>query len=180
MSGRAGWVELGCIGAPFGLAGWVHVTPYTDPPEALLKYRDWRLRSATGAEMQVAVAEARAHGARLVARLTNVEDRDAAAKLAGAVIEVEREALPALRARQFYRADLLGLEVRNTEGRVLGTVAYFVDAPAGTVMVVQERQGEGPRGGAVREHWVLADPTHLLQVDLTAGRVRVDWPAELD
>ncbi len=180
MSGHAGWVELGRIGAPFGLAGWVHVTPYTDPPEALLQYRDWRLRSASGAEMQVVVAEARAHGARLVARLTNVEDRDAAAKLAGAVIEVEREALPALRARQFYRADLLGLEVHNTEGRVLGTVAYFVDAPAGTVMVVQERQGEGPRGGAVREHWVLADPTHLLQVDLTAGRVRVDWPAELD
>ena len=178
MSQRAGWIELGRIGAPFGLAGWVHVSSYTDPPEALLNYRAWRLRT-TGAETRVAtVAEARAHGARLVARLTDVEDRDAAAKLTGARIEVEREALPALPARQFYRADLIGLEVHNTEGRVLGTVAHFVDAPAGTVMVVQERRGEGR--GAVREHWVLADPTHLVQVDLSAGRVRVDWPAEFD
>jgi 16S rRNA processing protein RimM len=173
-------VELGRIGAPFGLAGWVHVASYTDPPAALLKYRPWRLR-ATGAEIRVAtVAEARAHGAGLVARLTNVEDRNAAAQLTGAVIEVEREALPALRARQFYRADLIGLEVHNTDGRVLGTVAYFVDAPAGTVMVVQERPGAQSGSGAVREHWVLADPTHLVHVDLTAGRVRVDWPAELD
>ncbi len=155
------------------------MSSYTDPPEALLKYRPWRLRSRAETRT-VTVAEARAHGARLVVRLTNVEDRDAAARLAGALIEVERAALPALGARQFYRADLIGLEVYNTEGRVLGTVAYFVDGPAGAVMVVQERCGEGAHGGALREHWVLADPTHLVEVELNAGRVRVDWPAEFD
>ncbi len=180
MSRPAGWVELGRIGAPFGLAGWVHVWSYTDPPEALLQYHPWCLRAPGGETQVVTVAEARAHGAQLVARFTDVEDRDAAAKLAGALIEVEREALPALPARQFYRVDLIGLEVHNTDGRVLGTVAYFVDAPAGAVMVVQERHGAGPGGGPVREHWVLADSTHLVQVDLTAGRVWVDWPAELD
>ena len=172
-------MELGRIGAPFGLAGWVHVSSYTDPPESLLKYRFWQVRCGTETRA-VTVAEARAHGARLVVRLRDVEDRDAAARLAGALIEVERAALPALGARQFYRADLLGLEVYNTEGRVLGTVAYFVDGPAGAVMVVQERRGEGAHGGAMREHWVLADPTHLVEVDLSAGRVRVDWPAEFD
>jgi hypothetical protein len=29
-----------------------------------------------------------------------------------------------------------------------------------------------------REHWVLAIPKHLRKVDLAAGLVLVDWPAE--
>ncbi len=36
--------ELGRIGAPFGVKGWLHVDSYTDPPEALLEYREWALR----------------------------------------------------------------------------------------------------------------------------------------
>jgi ribosomal 30S subunit maturation factor RimM len=29
-----------------------------------------------------------------------------------------------------------------------------------------------------REHWVPAAPRHLLRVDLAAGVIEVDWPAE--
>ncbi len=60
-------------------------------------------------------------------------------------------------------------------------MAYFVDAPAGAVMVVEDRGEPQATGapGTKREHWVLADPTHLLEVDLAARRVLVDWPAEL-
>ena len=181
MSPEAGWIELGRIGAPFGLAGWVHVSSYTDPPEALLEHRAWRLRRAAGPPQVVTLAEGRAHGGHVVARLEGITDRDAAAVLTGAAVEVERSELPAPQARQYYRSDLIGFRVSNTEGRSLGTVAYFVDAPTGAVMVVQERGGEPARpSGAGREYWVLADPTHLLEVDLTAGRVLVDWPAELD
>ncbi len=31
-----------------------------------------------------------------------------------------------------------------------------------------------------REHWVLAVPRHLKRVDLAAGAILVDWPAELE
>lgn len=173
MSRAPRWVELGRIGAPFGLAGWVHVSSYTDPPEGLARYRAWRLRRAACNSQAVTVVESRVQGKHLVVRLAGIEDRDAAAGLRGAAIEVERSQLPRLAARQYYRADLIGLAVHNTEGRVLGTVAYFVDAPAGAVMVVRDR-------GAAREHWVPADPTHLIEVDLGGGRVRVDWPAVLE
>lgn len=176
MNARSPWVELGRIGAPFGLAGWVHVASYTDPPEALLEYREWRLARDSGEARSLRLEQGRAHGKGLVARLEGIEDRDAAAGLTGALIEIERSALPQPGERQYYRADLIGCEVVNTEGGRLGTVSYFVDAPAGAVMVVEERDGESP----AREHWVLADPTHLLEVDLAAGRVLVDWPAALE
>ncbi len=163
-------VELGRIGAPFGLNGWMHVASYTDPPEALLGFPLWELSRAGATLGARRLIEGRRQGRHLVARLEGIEDRDAAASLTGVSVEVERAALPPAGEREYYRADLIGLDVCNVEGCSLGKVAYFVDAPAGAVMVVAQ-------GGT--EHWVLADPTHLLQVDLDAGRVLVDWPAQL-
>ncbi len=166
------WIELGRVGAPFGIKGWVHVESHTDPPEGLLGYREWVLRLATGERLVRGVLEGRSHGAGLVAHLAGVDERGAAALLAGAWIEVERATLPQLPARQYYRADLQGLRVRNLEGAELGRVIQFVEAPAGAVMVTREAGG--------REHWVLAAPPYLRRVDLAAGEVLVDWPAELE
>ena len=176
------WVELGRIGAPFGLAGSLHVSSYTDPPEALLEYEEWALRPEGGERKTLRVVEGHLHGERLVVRLEGVESREAAALLTGAWVEVERSDLPPTGDREYYRADLVGLEVENLEGIGLGRVAYFIDAPAGAVMVVQDRgdAAEGARGASRGEHWILADPAHLRRVDLAAGRILVDWPAELE
>ena len=166
------WVELGRVGAPFGVRGWMHVDSYTDPPEGLLEYPQWVLRSASGERLTRRVAEGRPQGDRLVARLDGIEDRDAASALTGAVIEVQRAQLPPPGKRQHYRADLIGLAVRNLEGAELGHVAQFVDAPTGPVMVVKDAAG--------KEHWVLATPQHLRKVELEAGLIQVDWPLETD
>jgi len=166
------WIELGRVGAPFGIKGWVHVESHTDPPDGLLEYRDWFLRLISGERLARRVLEGRQHGEGLVAHFEGVDDRGAAAALTGAVIEVDRAALPRLPDREYYRADLLGLRVRNIEGAELGTVSHFVDAPAGVVMVTRDAGGG--------EHWVLAAPPHLRRVDLTAGEIVVDWPAELE
>jgi 16S rRNA processing protein RimM len=163
-----GWIELGRIGAPWGVKGWVHIETYTDPPEGLLRYRQWVLRLGTGERVTRRLAEGQPHSGRLVARLEGIEDRDRAAALTGAVIEVDRAELPPTGDREYYRADLIGLKVTNLESVGLGSVGYFVDTPTGPMMVVQ---GE-------REYWVLATPKHLRKVDLPAGLILVDWPAE--
>ena len=168
-----GWLEMGRIGSPYGIKGWVHVQSFTDPPVKLLKYRSWSLTSGTtSAAAEMAVAEGRAQGAGLVARLEGIEDRDRAATLQGAVIRVARSALPKLRKREFYQADLVGLSVANVEGAALGRVAHFVETPGGTAMVV--------KGATGHEHWVPATREHLVKVDLAAGHVVVDWPAALE
>ena len=73
------WLELGRIGSPFGVKGWVHVESYTDPPEQLLEYREWTAAGTRAASRDRAPAGGRrgAHGkAQLVARLEGIEDRD--------------------------------------------------------------------------------------------------------
>ena len=176
------WVVLGRIGAPFGLAGWVHVASFTDPPGALLEYGEWALRRPEGERRLHRLVEGHVQGERLVARLEGVASREGAALLTGAWVEVERAALPPTGDREYYRADLIGLEVENLEGIALGRVAYFIDAPAGAVMVVEDRAqaASGMPEATRREHWVLADLAHLRRVDLAAGRILVDWPAELE
>jgi 16S rRNA processing protein RimM len=167
------WIELGRLGAPFGIRGWIHVESHTEPAQRLLEYPDrWVLRLANGERLTRRVLEARPHGQGLVAHLEGVGGRDEAAALTGAVIEVERAALPPAGEREYYCADLVGLTVRNLEGVELGRVSRFVDAPAGAVMVTRSEAGP--------EHWVLAVPKHLRKVDLARGEIVVDWPAELE
>jgi 16S rRNA processing protein RimM len=143
---------------------------YTDPPESLLEHGEWTLRDARGDRARRRVAEAETRGGQSFARLEGVEDRTAAQALQGWVIEVPRSALPPPGPKEYYRADLIGFEVRNLEGEVLGQLGHFVDAPAGPVMVVP---GEN-------EHWIPATPERLRSVDLEARRVIVDWPTQLD
>ena len=78
--------------------------------------------------------------------------------------------MPSLRKREHYRADLVGLSVRNLEGVDMGHVAQFVDAPTGPVMVVKDADG--------REHWVLATREYLRKVEMDAGLIVVDWPLD--
>ena len=166
--------------------GWVHVSSYTEPPEALLEYPEWALRPEAGERKRHRLVEGQLHGERLVVRFEGIEDRDGAALLTGAWVEVERAELPPTGDREYYRADLIGFEVTNLEGITLGRVAYFIDAPTGAVMVVEDRQGvekgadTGTDAASRMEHWVLADPSHLRRVDLAAGLIVVDWPAELE
>lgn len=147
----------------------MHVQSFTDPPEGLLRFASWGLRTAE-ARWQRRVIEGHRQGRGLVARLEGVDDRTAAEALRGAMVEVARTDLPPPGARQFYRADLIGLPVWNLAGAELGVVQHFVDAPAGAVMVVR---GE-------HEHWIPAVPSHLRSVDLAAGRIVVDWPERLE
>jgi 16S rRNA processing protein RimM len=165
------WIELGRLGAPYGLKGWIHVESHTDPPQRLLEYRQWVLRTGAGERLTRRVVAARSHGKGLVARLEGIAGRDAAAALTGATVEVERAALPQLGEREYYRADLVGFRVRNRQGADFGVLSHFVDAPNGALMVIRETAG--------KEHWVPAAPPHLHRVDLAAREIVVDWAAEL-
>lgn len=167
----AQWLEVGRIGSPFGVKGWVHVESYTDPPEGLLKYRDWSVRRGSGEPVARRVAESREHASGMVARLEGIDDRDSAALLQGATISVARNELPPLKARQYYQADLMGLEVMNLQRERLGVVGHFAPTPGGMMMVVH---------GIGRNIWIPATPQYLNNVDLAAGRIVVDWPAELE
>jgi 16S rRNA processing protein RimM len=144
--------------------GWLRVKSFTDPPQRLFEWKRWQLQS--GAEVKL--LEARAQGKGWIARLEGVDERDGASRLTGQVLLVDRDELPATSGREHYRDDLVGFEVKNVEGALLGLVDHYIDTPANAVMVIK---GE-------REHLVPVTREHLRSVDKDTRRVIVDWPED--
>jgi len=159
-------IQLGFVGAPFGVRGWVKLRSHTDPPERLLDHRRLVLRQGSVRQNYRIEASGRSGGA-LTVKLTGVEDRDQAQALRGAQVCVPRSELPQRDDRDFYRADLVGCEVVNLDGVELGIVQHFMETPAQVLMVVRGAQ----------EIWIPAVPRHVRRVDLQARRVVVDWDA---
>jgi len=160
-------VVLGRIGGPFGVRGWIKIASYTEPPEQILEYPRWRADRTGQVSRELRLVEGRRHGKGLVAKLEGIDDRDAAIALANSELWIDRQELPALKEGEHYRADLIGLEVVNLAGELLGRVDHFLDMPASPVMVVI---GE-------RERWLPAGPGSL-RVDRKRGRITVDWDAK--
>ena len=160
-------IQLGIVGAPFGVRGWVKLRSHTDPPERLLEHR--RLRIGRGGDWTLYRIEASGRsGGALTVKFAGVEDRDQAQALRGSDVCVPRSELPQRNEKDFYRADLIGCEVVDLTGTVLGVVQHFIETPAQVLMVVR----------GAREFWIPAVTRHLRRVDLEARRVVVDWSAD--
>ena len=162
-------IELGAVGAPFGVRGWVKLRSFTDPPDRLLEHRRLRLK-LSGAWRSYEVEDCGRSGGQLTVKLAGVGSREEADALKGAPVGVPRSELPPPGAGDFYRADLIGCDVMTVAGVRLGIVAHFVETPAHAIMVVR---GE-------REYWVPAVPAYLVRVELGARRVVVAWDEPAD
>ena len=163
-----GRIEVGRIGAPNGVRGWLKVQSFMAQPEDLFERRDWSLRFVQGAVETLQMTAWRRHGDGWIAKFDGIDERNGAARLTGALIEIDRASLPPAGEHEYYLADLLGMVVRNRDGAELGVVGHFVTTPGNDVMVVC---GE-------REHWVPVTAQHFLRVDQLAKLIEVDWPAE--
>jgi 16S rRNA processing protein RimM len=84
------------------------------------------------------------------------------------VVEASRAALPEPEAGHYYLADLVGLEVVNEQGVVLGAVKSWTFNGAQDVMEVA-----GDRARLIP--WI---PTVIRDVDLEGKQIRVEWGAD--
>jgi 16S rRNA processing protein RimM len=159
---------MGRIAAPYGVKGWIKVVPFTGSPGALGGHARWWV-GRSGDWDEVEVAESAVHGASLIARLAGCGDREHAARLRGSEIAVRRAALAETAAGEYYWADLIGLEVVNVEGQVLGEVTGVFSNGAHDVLRVGAGRSERlvPFVGAV-----------VKQVDPAAQRLLVDWGSD--
>jgi 16S rRNA processing protein RimM len=148
--------------------GWMRVQSFTDPPQRLFEWRSWLLQSGAGETREMKLLEARPQGNGWIARLEGIDERDAAGRLAGSLVLVDRTEFAPTGAREHYRADLVGFEVKNLEGVLLGVVDHFIDTPGNAVMVIR----------GAREYLVPVTAQHLTKVDVEHRGLIVDWPED--
>lgn len=163
-------IVLGRIVAPYGVHGWVKLHPFGDDPASWRRIKEWWLgRDADGDDWRpLQLDELKAHGKTWVARFAGVDSRDGAEALEGLYVAAPREALPKTAKDEYYWGDLLGLAVENLAGERLGQVSRLLETGANAVLVVSGQDGAA-------EQLLPFVSQVVKEVDVRAGRIRVDW-----
>ncbi len=157
-------VLVGEIGRPHGVRGLVRLHAFTADPRAIGTYGPLTDASGTKRFAVTALPDG-------LARIDGVADRDAAARLTGTKLFVERAAMPPpADPEEFYLSDLEGLAAIGADGGALGVVRVVEDHGAGPFLVI-----DGVAGELLVPFTRAAVPV----VDVAGGRVTVIPPAEV-
>ncbi len=155
---------VGAISGAFGVQGEVRLKSFCTDPEDIASYGP--LWSEDGLR-QFKLKLTRPVAGGLGARLTGIETKEQADALKGISLYVDRKRLPRLPDDEFYHADLIGLEVRDPGGKILGTVRAVHNHGAGDLLEIS-----GAGTDLLLPFTMAAIPT----VDLTARRIIADPP----
>ena len=128
-----------------------------DEPELLAEQRDWWL-----AGTRYPVLETKVHSGTLLAKLEGIDNPELAKTFKGKAVSIPR---PEAGAGRYYWSDLVGLEVVNEQGVVLGVVKQMSSNGAHDVMEVA---GE-------RTRLLPFVPAYVKQVDLQKKQIEVEW-----
>lgn len=161
-------VCVGAIAGAFGVRGEVRLKSFCAEAEAIAAYAP--LFTEDGARrFDVTLRGVIPNG--LAARLTGISTREEAEALRGTRLYAERNKLPSLPDDEFYHADLIGLEVLDTGGTLIGKVSAVLNHGAGDLLEIQRKGAPGVLLPFTR----AAVPT----VDLASGRIIADPPEGL-
>jgi 16S rRNA processing protein RimM len=166
-------IVLGRVAAAHGLHGEVRVYPFADDPLSWSRLPHWwtgREGDAPALWRQTRVLKCAVRNDLLITRLACAADRTAAEAMKGVLVGVPRAALPQTARGEYYWADLIGLDVVNTQQQPLGRVLGLLDTPANAVL----RVGDGESS----ERLLPFVAAVVLDVDLVGRCVRVEWEVD--
>ncbi len=145
---------------PWGRHGHLRIASLSDVPD----------RFATGARFLIGdetyVSEGSFHqGRSLLIKLQGIDTRWDAGYLRGELLETPIEEAAALPEGAYYQHQVIGLAVRTTDGRDLGTLSDIIETGSNDVYVVR-----GPEG----ERLIPAIPDIVQDVNMEIGVITVE------
>lgn len=162
-------IIVGAISGAFGVQGEARIKSFCAQPEDLFTYNPLSSEDGTR-HFVIGVTRSIKNG--FAARIDGVNTKEEADALKGVTLFAERDQLPSLPDDEFYHADLIGLEMRDTGGALIGTVQNVLNHGAGDILEV----ASATSAGTVLLPFTRANvPT----VDLTSGRIVADPPEGL-
>ncbi|EAP78386.1 MULTISPECIES: ribosome maturation factor RimM [Roseovarius] len=160
---------VGAIAGAFGVRGELRLKSFTATPEDIATYGP--LETEDGARSFAVTLTGQTTNA-LTARLSGVQSKEEADALRGTQLYVARDRLPSLPDDEYYHADLIGLEVFDSGGALLGRVKAVLNHGASDLL---EIHGPGLKSTVLLPFTRAAVPT----VDLATGRIVADPPEGL-
>ena len=162
---------MGRIGAAHGIKGEVRIQSYTEDPLAIMDYGPL---ATNRPGVTIEITDARTTTNVLVARIKGVADRNAAEKLNGVELYVDRGLLPEIDDEDdYYHADLIGLDARLEDGTSLGEVITVPNFGAGDMLEIRDKASGDTR-------FIPFTKAAVPEVHIAAGYVVVIPPIEVE
>lgn len=169
MTDKSNLILVGQVGGGFGVRGEVKVTAFTADPLALRAYGPL-LRADGSPGLTLTAARPTKEG--IVGRASEIQTKEQADALRGLKLYVPRDRFPAPDEDEFYLADLIGLEARDVEDVVLGTVKAVQNFGADDVLEI------APAAGG--QTWYLPFTREAVpEIHSTEGWLRAVRPVEI-
>lgn len=179
------YLVIGRVLSAYGLNGWVKIKSFTQPETNFIQYQNCLIAPDGDSEKHwrsVTIEQGKAHGKGLVVKFAGCNDRTAAEALFKSEVAIRLEDLPDLADDDYYWYELEGLQVWATtanalEGTatdkqlLLGVVNHLLETGSNDVVVVRPCEGSIDK----RERLLPYRPEVILDIDLNASRMMVDW-----
>ena len=164
-------ITLAKIGRLYGIKGWLRINSYTDPPDNIFRFQRFIIGQGQGKRM-LEMDQVKEQGKAIIGHFLGYDDPQLARQLVGQELKVAESELPVLEKGQFYWHQLVGLQVQNLQGELLGRVIKILETGANDVLVVKADENSIDQ----RERLIpyLKD-TVIIAIALDKAQIIVDW-----
>ena len=163
-------VGIGRILGPHGLRGAVVIRADSDNPHRFEADREIFAVLPDGSERLLKILGAKPHQKNLLVQVEGVEQREEAAELRGAELEVDREEVPPAPDGTYYFFELVGCRCRDRLEGDLGTVDEILEDGGGFLLVVRDGERKLP---------IPFVEAFLERVDVAKGEIDLNLPPGL-
>lgn len=135
------YFEIGQIVNTFGIKGFVKIVPFTDDLERFEELESVIVvKNKEHIEMQI--EEVKYHKNLVLVKFKGIEDINMAEKYKGCYIKIQRENARKLPEGTYFIADLIGIDVYDDNGNLLGRVDDIYNNKSHDIYVVKNDLGK--------------------------------------
>lgn len=167
---------VAAIAGAFGVKGEVKLKSFTEDKADCLSYGP--LLDENGAIFLTPLSH-RVLSKFVAVSAKEITTREQAEALKSTKLYVPRSALPDPDEDDFYYSDLIGLDVKSTDGKRIGKVIAVHEYGAGDMLEVQPHKDK-KTGKRATSFFHPFTKSAVPKVDISAGRIVIDLPADDD
>ncbi|MCR5108421.1 MAG: ribosome maturation factor RimM [Lachnospiraceae bacterium] len=164
-------LQVGVISSSHGVKGEVKVFPTTDDKGRFKKLK-YVLADFKDGMKKREIESVKFFKQMVILKFKDINDRDAADRLRGISLLVDRENAVELEEDEYFIADLIGMNVYDDHDKEIGELYDVLSTGANDVYVVRKKDGKEILLPAIKEC--------ILSIDVRSMRMQVKIPEGLE
>lgn len=172
-------VLIGKVVSAFGIKGEVKLVIFSNDPQ---KIENYSLFDASGKKISLKIrgkknsqTSGSSGNSSIIAKLDEINDRNAAEKIRGMEIFANRGDFAATKSDEFYYVDLIGLDVIDSNSKKIGKVINVFEHGAGGVLEIEFDAPDAKNNREKIETFPFKNQ-FFPEVNLQKNFIRIDLP----